>query len=102
MEGIEFYEILYPRSGPGSQGMKLVEAIWCSPDQEKALDEVFINGRAPQPPKTCDTAPLKKGIEFVNRIGMQGTPMLIREDGNVMMGYASANELLVWANAARN
>lgn len=102
VDGIEFHEILYPRSGPDSQGMRLVEAIWCSTDQEKALDDVFIKGRTPQQNNACDTAPLKKGIEFVNRIGMQGTPMLIREDGNVMMGYASANELLVWANAARN
>lgn len=86
----------HPISVLGSR--RLAEFVWCAPDRAEALHAVY-SGRDEVPPAfqaLCDTAGLDANQEFARRVGFQGTPVLVRSDGEVLIGYRPAAELRRW------
>jgi thiol:disulfide interchange protein DsbC len=86
----------YPISVLGSR--RLTEAVWCARDRGKALDAVYSGtdpatlDRLP----SCDTSPLDANEAFARRVGFTGTPVTVRPDGAVLIGYRPASALSAW------
>ncbi len=89
-QGITVRYMFYPRAGKGSESYKKAESVWCAPDKNKALTAAK-KGEALNS-KPCET-PIDKHMQLAEQFGMNGTPMIITEKGNVLPGYVPAPQL---------
>ncbi len=89
--GIAIEYLAFPRAGTASQDFRNMEAVWCSPNRQKALTDAK-NGAAIVP-KTC-TNPVNMQYRIGQKIGLQGTPMLVTSDGIALPGYMAPAALL--------
>lgn len=87
----------HPISVLGSRS--LGEAVWCSSDRAAALAAVYRTGTPPSRPPACETRGLDANEDFARRSGFTGTPVLVRSDGEVLVGYRPAAELKRWLSA---
>jgi len=88
-ENVTTYVFIYPGA----------EAVWCSPDKGKALDEAISkNGQVSNVDmKKCDVSALKRNYEFAQVKKIRSTPTLVYSDGDSTVGYipaAKLNEIL--------
>lgn len=88
--GIEVEYLAFPRAGLGTPDALAMESVWCSDDRRKALTDAK-NGR-PVPPKRCNN-PITTQYNLGQRLGLQGTPMIINSDGVAMPGYLPPAQL---------
>lgn len=77
--------------------------ILCAKDPAKALGRAFnvsaTTAKTPVPSPSCRRQARDKLASvrrFAERVGMLGTPVLIREDGQIHAGYLGRSELLTW------
>ncbi len=89
--GIAIEYLAFPRAGLGSQDALAMESVWCSDDRRNALTEAK-NGR-PVPPKRCSN-PVAAQYAIGQRIGLQGTPMVINAEGVALPGYLPPDKML--------
>lgn len=88
--GIEIRYAAYPRAGRGSQAYDDIVTAWCSEDPKGAMD-LFMRLKS-VPPKVCDH-PVNAHLDVGDAIGVTGTPAIVAEDGTLLPGYLSANDL---------
>src|SRR5699024_7103771 len=82
--GIAVQYLAFPRQGlEGADYRKMVSA-WCAEDQQQAMTDAKSGKRVPT--KTCDN-PIAEQYELALRVGLQGTPLIVREQGTQMPGY---------------
>jgi thiol:disulfide interchange protein DsbC len=88
--GIRVRYAAFPRTGPGSPSWKKAEAVWCSKDRKDALTRAKLgqNVSAAQ----CAT-PVAAEYELGNQIGVNGTPSIFTEKGEMVGGYVPAAQL---------
>ena len=89
--GIAVEYLAFPRAGLESPDALAMESVWCSDDRRKALTDAK-NGR-PVAPKRC-TNPVTAQYKLGQRLGLQGTPMIINSDGVALPGYLPPDKLL--------
>lgn len=89
--GIAIEYLAFPRAGLASQDALAMESVWCSADRRKALTDA--KGGRPVPPKRC-TNPVAAQYAIGQKIGLQGTPMIINSDGVALPGYLPPDKLL--------
>lgn len=95
--GIAVQYIAWPRegltttSGRPTDTYKEMVSVWCAADRKAA----FTEGMAGKAPKatTCDN-PVKAEFDLGERVGVNGTPMVVAEDGRVLGGYMTPAQLL--------
>ena len=80
----------FPRAGIGSDDYKTMVSVWCSANRQKALTDAK-NDR-PVPGRTC-TNPVSAEYNLGQRVGLEGTPMILSEDGTVLGGYLPPDQL---------
>lgn len=95
--GIAVRYLAYPRSGPGSDAWKKMEAVWCSKDHGAALTRAK-RGESIERPPSCETKSIANHYSLGERLGVQGTPMLVLEDGSIIGGYVPAQQLAARLN----
>jgi len=80
---ITIYMFLYPILGKDSAEKS--KFIWCAKDQVKAWQDWMLNDT---PPITanCDTAAIKRNVEFGQKMKITGTPTLVFTDGTRVPG----------------
>ena len=88
--GVEVRYLAYPRAGIGSASYKKLVTAWCSKDREDAITRMKRGEELP--PKTCDN-PVAHEYELGHLAGLQGTPAIVLEDGQMLPGYMPAKEL---------
>ena len=88
--GIEIRYAAYPRAGRGSQAYDDIITAWCSDDPNGAMD-LFMRLKS-VPPLTCDH-PVDDHLDVGDAIGVTGTPAIVAEDGTLLPGYLSPNDL---------
>ena len=81
-----------PISVLGSRSLS--EAVYCSKTPVSALHAAYA-GETPQSPK-CDTSGLDANEAFARTHGFNGTPVVVRADGQVLEGYRPAPVLAAW------
>ena len=88
--GITVEYMAFPRQGPASDDFKLMESVWCAADRAKALTDAK-NGRTVAP-RRC-TSPVAAQYALGQRMGLQGTPMILTDDGLQLGGYLPPEQL---------
>ena len=89
--GITVEYMAFPRAGIGSPDYDKMVSVWCSPDRRKALTDAK-NDR-PLPKRSCPN-PVADEYALGQRAGLEGTPMILAEDGTVLGGYLPPDQLL--------
>lgn len=80
---------------------KLSEAVYCAKDQLKAHDLAYAGSEAAvEQRQDCSPSDLDGNEAFARRNGFNGTPVLVRADGTVLVGYKPASELSAWIKAS--
>lgn len=95
--GITVRYLAYPRQGLSSEAYKTLVSVWCSQDRQAALDRA-IDGRRIRTIE-CDN-PVKSHYELGISIGIQGTPAILLENGQLITGYQPPKTLSEAALAA--
>ncbi|MNC33572.1 Thiol:disulfide interchange protein DsbC precursor [compost metagenome] len=88
--GIEVRYVAFPRQGLGSPGDEQLQAVWCSSDRKAALDKM-IDGKEIKAAKCAN--PVSKQFQLGQSIGVNGTPAIVLEDGQVIPGYQPAPQV---------
>jgi thiol:disulfide interchange protein DsbC len=88
--GITVEYLAFPRAGIGSPDYDTMVSVWCSADRKKALTDAK-NDR-PIAKRNCSN-PVADEYRLGQRAGLEGTPMILSEDGSVLGGYVSPDEL---------
>jgi thiol:disulfide interchange protein DsbC len=80
---ITIYMFLYPILGKDSTEKS--KFIWCAKDQGKAWQDWMVNDTPPMS-GNCDTAAIKRNVEFGQKMKITGTPTLVFTDGTRVPG----------------
>lgn len=89
-QGITVRYMFYPRAGKGSDSYSKAISVWCSPDRNKALTAAK-KGDLPET-KQCEN-PVDHHMQLAESFGVNGTPMIITQAGNILPGYVPAQQL---------
>lgn len=89
--GIAIEYLAFPRAGTASQDFRNMESVWCSADRRKALTDA--KGGQAVAPKTC-TNPVNMQYQIGQKIGLQGTPMIVTREGIALPGYLPPEAML--------
>lgn len=90
--GIGISYLFWPRSGLQSPSYTKSVTVWCSDDQNQAMSD-SQNGLALEV-KQCDN-PVKEHYISGKKIGINGTPSLVTNDGQLLPGYLAPKALLL-------
>jgi thiol:disulfide interchange protein DsbC len=75
----------------GVSDMKKTISVWCADNPQNALDIVKAGGDVEE--KTCDN-PIRDHMELARQLGVNGTPAIILEDGQLLPGYVPVAKLI--------
>jgi thiol:disulfide interchange protein DsbC len=75
----------------------LSEAVICSSDRRKAMRAAYDGQELASRPG-CDTSGLNENERFAAKHGFTGTPVVVRSDGAVSLGYRDRQTLEQWLN----
>jgi len=89
-KGIEVKYMAFPRAGIMSPGYNKTVSIWCAKEKKKVFTDAKLGKTVPV--LTCDN-PVAKEYNLGLKIGLQGTPAILLDDGTLLPGYLSANKL---------
>lgn len=87
----------YPLDGLHPDAMKKSVSVWCSASRAQAWRDLLV-GHVQPTAQTCDT-PLAKNRRLAEKLGISGTPTLIRADGRQTSGALKASELDDWLDS---
>ncbi|MDN3651872.1 bifunctional protein-disulfide isomerase/oxidoreductase DsbC [Thalassotalea ponticola] len=88
--GITVRYLAFPRGGLNSPSYNDIRSVWCSEDQQSAMTRA--KGGAQIAQKVCDQ-PVAEQYQFGRKIGVSGTPAIMLENGTMVPGYRSPEEL---------
>jgi thiol:disulfide interchange protein DsbC len=91
--GVKVRYLAFPRAGVGSPTYDKMVSVWCAKDQQKAM--TAAKARQPVEKAECNN-PIASQYELGQRMGISGTPALVFSDGDVVPGYMSARNLIVY------
>jgi thiol:disulfide interchange protein DsbC len=89
--GIKVRYMYFPRSGPGTESWTTAEQVACSKDPRVALTRAKL-GETLQA-KPCQPNPVAQHYKIGKEFGVQGTPAIILESGELIGGYLDPVEL---------
>lgn len=78
-------ETLHPKS------RMVAESIWCQANQEKGWRDYMDAGVIPKA-TTCNN-PISRNLALAAKLGINGTPAIIFEDGSLVPGAISAKDI---------
>ena len=90
-EGIEVRYLLYPRNGPRSASWVTAEQVWCSDNRREALTLAKLDQEFQS--RDCDAAMVSTHYLMGQDVGLQGTPAIVFENGQLVSGYVPAQRL---------
>ncbi|MDE2408494.1 MAG: DsbC family protein [Xanthomonadaceae bacterium] len=90
--GIRVEYLAFPRAGLGSPDYQKMVAVWCAADRKKALTDAKNDRPVAQGP--CASTPVDREYRAGLRMGLEGTPMILNEDGKQLGGYLPPEALL--------
>lgn len=90
-EGIEIRYFLYPRNGPRSKSWVTAEKVWCSSNRNEALTLAKLDKEFQT--SECDASMVSSHYLMGQDVGLQGTPAIVFENGELVSGYVPADRL---------
>ena len=89
--GIQVRYLAYPRAGVGSKSHKKYVSVWCNSDQQTAMTDAKAGRDVPV--ASCEN-PVEESFELGRRVGVEGTPTIIFDDGTLTPGYLPSATLI--------
>jgi thiol:disulfide interchange protein DsbC len=89
-EGIRVRYVFFPRAGVNSKSFKEAVSVWCADDRQQAMTDAKA-GR-PVAEKSCDN-PVKSHMELGELLGINGTPAIVLDSGDLVPGYVPPKRL---------
>lgn len=77
------------------------EAVICDKNPAKALKKAYQGQDLHNNDSQCDTSGLDANEQFARANGLTGTPVIVREDGAMLMGYRPAAFIKKWVREAQ-
>lgn len=90
-KGIRVRYMYFPRSGPGTESWTKAEAVACSKDPKAALTRSKLGETVAGKP--CAGNPVAQHYQVGRDFGLQGTPAIVLESGELIGGYLDPEEL---------
>ena len=94
--GIEVRYLSFPRAGIGSSSHKVLADAWCADDPNEFLTIAKKRAHDKLPPlaspASCDN-PVADHYNLVQALGLNGTPAIVSEKGELWPGYLPAKQL---------
>ena len=94
--GIEVRYLAFPRAGLGSPSYQVLVDAWCAENTNEYLTEAKLRSHNKQArqesPEGCEN-PVMDHYNLGQKIGVNGTPAIVFESGELLPGYLPANEL---------
>ena len=93
--GITVRYFPYPRGGSRGPGYQHLKSVWCAEDRNEAMTFAKNQVYDDLPAGNCAAAAaVDRGYVAGNRIGIGGTPALVKSNGEKMEGYRPYQELI--------
>ena len=90
--GVKVRYMFFPRSGPNTESWSKAEQVWCSADRRAALTAAKLGTQLKA--AVCKPNPVADQYALGRAIGLDGTPGIVTETGELLPGYAPPDELL--------
>ena len=90
--GVEVRYLAYPRAGIGSASYRKIASAWCAANPRQAI--TALKNLEAIPDNVCPGNPVAQQLQLGQEAGVRGTPALVLEDGSLVPGYLSAEDLL--------
>lgn len=88
--GIKIRYMAFPRSGPDSESFNKAVSVWCAENRQQAMTDSKLGDNVAN--TTCDN-PVAAHFEAGRRLGVEGTPALFLESGELLPGYIPPKRL---------
>lgn len=96
--GIRVRYLAFPRTGPGTESWRAMEAVWCAKDRNEAMTRAK-SGESVKADKNCaSTSLIKAQYELGERLGVKGTPAVFTSTGEQIGGYVPAAQMAEMLN----
>ena len=93
--GITVRYLPYPRGGSRGPGYQHLKSVWCAEDRNQAMTDAKNELFDDLPPGDCAAADIvDRGYLAGQRVGIRGTPALVKSDGEKIEGYRPYQELI--------
>lgn len=89
--GIKVRYLAFPRAGIGSPSYRKAVSVWCAKDKNKALTDAKLGKHVES--KDCEN-PVATEYRLGQRLGVNGTPALVLDNGQLVPGYVPAQRLV--------
>jgi thiol:disulfide interchange protein DsbC len=89
-KGIKVRYLMFPRAGLNSESYHKAVSVWCAEDRQEAMTRAKRGESVA--PKKCPN-PVQAQAELGQSLGVQGTPSIILESGQMIPGYVPAEQL---------
>jgi thiol:disulfide interchange protein DsbC len=88
--GITVHYYGFPRSGPDTPSFNKYVSVWCSDDQQSAMDAAKQGRNVDR--QTCEN-PVAEQYQLGQQVGVTGTPAIVMESGQIIPGYRPAKQI---------
>lgn len=89
--GIKVRYMYFPRSGPGTESWTKAEQVACAPDRPSAMTRAKLGEVLKDKP--CQPNPVAQHVQIGKDFGLQGTPAIVLDSGELIGGYLDPAEL---------
>lgn len=93
--GIKINYLLFPRNGLNTPSYTKAVSVWCSADRKISLTSAKLGEDIE--PLDCDN-PIAEHFQIGRKIGVNGTPAILTQEGELLPGYLPADKLLQQLN----
>ncbi len=89
--GLKVRYMMWPRAGLSSASYREAVSVWCADDQGDAMTRA--KARQEVEARVCEN-PVEEHYRLGFKLGVQGTPFIMLDDGQVLGGYVPPEKLL--------
>jgi thiol:disulfide interchange protein DsbC len=82
--------MMYPRAGVGSESFQKAVSVFCADDPNEAM--TLSKAGEEIPVKNCEN-PVRDHFELGKLLGVNGTPAIFLENGEMLPGYVPAKKM---------
>ncbi|MDX1573553.1 MAG: thioredoxin fold domain-containing protein [Methylophaga sp.] len=90
--GIGIRYMAFPRAGVESESAKKLVEVWCAKDPQQAMTDAKAE-RELKDAEVCKDNPVIAHFETGQRLGVEGTPALFLQNGQMLPGYVPPKRL---------
>ncbi len=94
--GIRVRYLFFPRAGLNSDSYRKAVAVWCAEDRHQAITLAKAGKEIEM--KDCPN-PVRDHLQLGQRMGVNGTPALVLESGEMLPGYIPAQKLAAYLDS---